>query len=101
METATYPDDHAHLVSLVKLIGASVHLLIQEYETAGHSIPALDSTIPGPFDTPESQTPSIRNAVETIEAACAQLCFSSASPGHVIVNVRVPLSCRHIALINA
>lgn len=85
--TSTSPADPAHLFSLVDLISNAVKVVAKEYAAVGETVPSLDSTAPGPFDTPESVPPALRNAVEIIEAACAQLTFSVASPGHSVVNV--------------
>lgn len=79
--------DPAQLLPLVDLISKSVALLVEEYRSSNQVVPSLDSTSPSPFDAPESKTPAMSRAVQIIEAACAQLCFTVASPGHVIINV--------------
>ncbi|EIM90607.1 S-adenosyl-L-methionine-dependent methyltransferase [Stereum hirsutum FP-91666 SS1] len=78
--------DPAQLLPLVDLISKSVALLVEEYRSVNQSVPSLDSTSPSPFDAPESNTPAMSRAVQIIEAACAQLCFTVASPGHVMIN---------------
>lgn len=77
----------ARLSALVNLIQDSVKVVISQYDAVGQTVPSLDSVDTGPFDTPDNVTPELRKAVEIIEAACAQLSFSVASPGHVITNV--------------
>ncbi|KAF9014286.1 S-adenosyl-L-methionine-dependent methyltransferase [Cyathus striatus] len=80
----------AQLLALANLITSAVQTVISEYKAAGASIPPLDSTVNGVFDTPEAVTPNLSKAIRTIEAACAQLSFSVASPGHVITNYEEP-----------
>ena len=80
--------DPAHLLPLVALISKSVAMLIDEYKSANEIVSSLDSTLPGPFDAPESRTSAMSRAIQIIEAACGQLCVSIASPGHVMINVR-------------
>lgn len=77
----------APLSALVDLIQDSVKVIISEYAYIGQTVPSLDSVSPGPFDTPEKVTPELRRAIEIIEASCAQLSFTVASPGHTITNV--------------
>ncbi|KAJ7482293.1 S-adenosyl-L-methionine-dependent methyltransferase [Mycena galericulata] len=57
-----------------------------EIANSGHLIPSLHSTERGPFDTPENTPAEISAAIRTIEAACAQLSYTVASPGHVVAN---------------
>jgi hypothetical protein len=74
------------LTALVSLISNAVKVVIDEYEQHGHPEPSLNSTSPGPFDALENTSPDLARAVRTIEAACAQLSFTVANPGHVMVN---------------
>ncbi|KAJ7170592.1 S-adenosyl-L-methionine-dependent methyltransferase [Mycena crocata] len=77
----------ADILALANLISDAVREVVEEYTNAGvESLPPLSSTSPGPFDTPESMSANLVRAIWTIEAACTQLCFSVASPGHVVVN---------------
>ncbi|KAF8577159.1 S-adenosyl-L-methionine-dependent methyltransferase [Ramaria rubella] len=78
--------DIAQLSSLVDLISAAVKVVESEYASVGQRVPYLNSTAPGPFDTPEEVSVNLAKAVQTIEAACAQLSFTVASPGHVVTN---------------
>lgn len=82
--------DSANLLPLVDLITNAVKVVIDEYAAINQPVPSLDSTIPGPFDTPESTPPQLSKAIQIIEAACAQLSFTVASPGHVMTNVSMP-----------
>ena len=77
----------SHLTALTDIILATVKVVADEYASTGHSVPSLDSTAPGPFDTPEKMSVNLTKAVQIIEAACAQLCFTVASPGHTVTNV--------------
>lgn len=75
-----------HITALRAIINESIDQIIEEYSAVGQEVPSLESTTVGPFDAPE-QTPSrLLQAVQRIEAACAQLSFTVSSPGHVIVN---------------
>ncbi|KAJ7487263.1 S-adenosyl-L-methionine-dependent methyltransferase [Mycena galericulata] len=59
---------------------------VAEIVSNGRLIPSLHSTEPGPFDTPEDTPAGVSAAIRTIEAACAQLSYTVASPGHVVTN---------------
>lgn len=72
---------------LATLINSAVEDIVKEYSTTGHSIQSIQSTEPGPFDAPHLASPALAKAIQTIEAACAQLTFTVANPGHVITNV--------------
>ncbi|KAJ6505928.1 S-adenosyl-L-methionine-dependent methyltransferase [Mycena vulgaris] len=76
----------ADIVALADLISGAVKDVVAEYANAQASMPSLSSTSPGPFDTPESMPASLVKAIRIVEAACAQLSISVASPGHVVVN---------------
>ena len=79
--------DPAHLTALSDIILVAVQVVADEYAIIGQSVPSLDSTVPGPFDTPEKMSHNLTKAIQIIEAACAQLCFTVASPGHSVTNV--------------
>ncbi|KAJ6607417.1 S-adenosyl-L-methionine-dependent methyltransferase [Mycena sp. CBHHK59/15] len=72
------------IVALAELICNAVTDLRDEY--AVQSMPSLKSTDTWPFDAPETRPAKVSKAVRTIEAACAQLSFTVANPGHVFVN---------------
>lgn len=80
--------DPANLLALVEIISKAVSTVNEEYAKANATVPSLDATSPGPFDTPESLTPELSRAIQTIEAACGQLSFTVALPGHAMTNVR-------------
>ncbi|KAF9465798.1 S-adenosyl-L-methionine-dependent methyltransferase [Collybia nuda] len=80
------PSNPEGLTSLVNIISDAVKVVISEYGQAGHAVPSLESTAPGPFDAPEDMSLALSKAVRTIEAACAQLSYAVASPGHILAN---------------
>ncbi|KAI4523605.1 S-adenosyl-L-methionine-dependent methyltransferase [Schizophyllum commune Loenen D] len=69
-----------HVTALADMISAAVKVVVSEYAAVGHAVPTLESTEPGPFDDPDKSTARLRTAVKTIEAACAQLCATVATP---------------------
>lgn len=83
----------AQLTALVELISSSVKDIIEAYGAIGLDAPALDSLEEGPFDTPAITPVNVTNARQIIEAACAQLCATTAHPGDCVVNVRTMLFC--------
>ncbi|KIJ34904.1 hypothetical protein M422DRAFT_262863 [Sphaerobolus stellatus SS14] len=76
----------ADVVALVNLISSTAQEILAEYSKAGQEVPSLDSTDSGPFDAPEKVSAGLAKAIRTIEAACGQLSFTVASPGHVMTN---------------
>jgi hypothetical protein len=76
------------ITRLADLIVSSVKEIVSEYQTTGHDVPSLLSTEIGPFDTPHLATAKLSRAIQIVEAACAQLSFAVANPGHVATNVR-------------
>lgn len=77
----------AEIKALTALINSAVHDIVNEYSKEGHSVPSIHSTEPGPFDAPHLVSPVLAKAIQIVEAACAQLSFTVANPGHVITNV--------------
>lgn len=82
--------EDSHLHDLVTLITSSVDDIISEYKTTGASIPLLDSAVDGPFDAPERASERLLRTIRIVEAACAQLCATIASPALSLVNVSLP-----------
>lgn len=78
-----------NLTSLAMLISDSVAVVTSEYAKAGHAPPTLESTAEDPFHSPELVSEQLKTVIKTIEAACAQLSATVASPRHVITNVSV------------
>lgn len=83
------PNGTNEVTALTNLINSAVQDIVNEYTKAGHPVPSLHSTKPGPFDAPHLVSPILSKAIQTVEAACAQLSFTVANPGHIITNVRV------------
>lgn len=90
----TSAPDNAHLTALVSLISSAVQDIIQTYANAGGAVPTLDSTTPGPFDTPAATPRSLTKAIQIVEGACSQLCASVANPGKLLLAVRT--LCIHV-----
>lgn len=88
MASQNAPSGIAEVNRLAELIVASVNDVVSEYQDANSDIPSLLSTEGGPFDAPHLQSSKLAKALLVIEAACAQLTYTLATPGHVITNVR-------------
>ncbi|KAK0214410.1 S-adenosyl-L-methionine-dependent methyltransferase [Armillaria fumosa] len=76
----------SQLSQLVSLITNATKLVEDTFaETARPDVPSLDDTTPHPLD---SQVLSIemREAIQTIEGACAQLCALVARPNRTVLN---------------
>jgi len=65
----------AQLLTLVELVQTSVSKIIEEHKKANVPIPDLDSASPvvGGFGGVGSASPSLRQAIRTVQGACAQL----------------------------
>lgn len=77
----------AEITALAGLINSAVQDIVNEYTKAGHAVPSLHSTERGPFGAPHLVSATLSKAIQTVEAACAQLTFTVANPGHTITNV--------------
>lgn len=82
-----FADTEEELNALLALITNSVKEVISTYKSVGHAVPSLRSVEPGPFDTPRSAPSHLAKSIKTIEGACAQLCATIATPGHMLANV--------------
>lgn len=78
------PARDTSLSALVKLIADATKVVEASYQDS--YVPSLDDTGPHPLDDKVSP-PDVRKAVQTIEAACAQLCATVTKPKLAIVNV--------------
>ncbi|KAF5366497.1 hypothetical protein D9757_012164 [Collybiopsis confluens] len=78
--------DNTHITKLKDLINGAVDDIIAEYAAIGHAVPSLDTVEPGPFLVPEAVPVRMRNAVQIIEAACAQLSCTVALPGSALLD---------------
>lgn len=86
-EAAKLATGDAQVVALAKLISEAADKIVKEYNAAGHSVPSLDSTEVGPFDSPTKVSADLARELRIMEAACAQLSVMVNSPGHIITNV--------------
>lgn len=78
----------ADLRKLVQLISSSCDAILSVYHKIGQDVPSLYDTSIGPFDTPDKTPRELDLHIQTVEAACAQLCASIGSRTHVTMNVR-------------
>ncbi|KAH7870498.1 S-adenosyl-L-methionine-dependent methyltransferase [Lentinula edodes] len=78
--------DNTHITALTDLINKATQDVIAEYSAVGQAVPSLDTLQPGPFQVPEETPTRLIRAIQIIEAACAQLSFTIAPPGSVMVN---------------
>ncbi|KAF8899314.1 S-adenosyl-L-methionine-dependent methyltransferase [Infundibulicybe gibba] len=78
--TTLMSNGNAQITALSNMISTAVSVVISEYTTRPDKVPR-----------------ALADAVRTIEAACAQLCFTVASPGHVITNFEEP-ACLLVAV---
>ncbi|TFK35105.1 S-adenosyl-L-methionine-dependent methyltransferase [Crucibulum laeve] len=75
------------LSSLVDLIANATKVVEAHYQKSSKPfVPSLDDIEPHPFDNSVLDK-ELRNAIQTIEGACAQLAATVARPGHTLVNV--------------
>lgn len=79
--------DNTHITALQDLINSAIKDVIAEYAAVGQAVPSLDTLSPGPFTVPEETPARLTKAIQVIEAACAQLSYTVAPPGSVMVNV--------------
>ncbi len=84
--TSNSPNGTDEITGLADLIVVAVKDVVGEYKNAGYNVPSLSSTEPGPFDAPHVTSAKLSKSVQIIEAACAQLSFAVANPGHTVTN---------------
>ncbi|KAJ6511857.1 S-adenosyl-L-methionine-dependent methyltransferase [Mycena vulgaris] len=77
---------------LLALISQAAAVLESQY---GH-VPSLDGAEPHPLDG-QISSPEMKEAIQVLEGACAQLCATLARPSHIILNSLEP-SCLRVAL---
>ncbi|KAG6818997.1 hypothetical protein H0H93_016517 [Arthromyces matolae] len=71
---------------LVSLIVNAANMIQSHYsKSTVPVIPSLDDTAPHPLDSAISH-PELRDAISTLEGACAQLCATVARPNHTVLN---------------
>lgn len=78
---------NGQLSTLVTLIADATKIVEAQFKQSSKPcVPSLDDTTPHPFDTQISSM-ELKRAIQTIEAACAQLCATVARPNHTVLNV--------------
>ncbi|KAG7091731.1 hypothetical protein E1B28_008132 [Marasmius oreades] len=75
--------------ALLSLISSSTQAAMSEYEKTGHGIPTPNSLESHPLDN-EAGALALRRAIQTLEAACEQLCSTLAQPMHTLLNRSMP-----------
>ncbi|KAJ7151185.1 S-adenosyl-L-methionine-dependent methyltransferase [Mycena filopes] len=71
--------------SLLALITSAARTLQTVYVDGNGGVPCLDDTESHPLDGKLS-TPQMKEAVQVLEGACAQLCSTLARPNHTMIN---------------
>ncbi|KAG6901385.1 hypothetical protein C0995_012649 [Termitomyces sp. Mi166 len=86
----TLPRADGQISDLIELIKNATNIIESHYLNSSRpSIPSLDSLISHPLDS-VSSPPQLRDAVQLLEGACAQLCATLARPSHTILNFYEP-----------
>ncbi|KAJ7708761.1 S-adenosyl-L-methionine-dependent methyltransferase [Mycena rosella] len=87
--------------ALLSLINTSARSLERGYTDERGRVPSLDDTEPHPLDG-QISSPEMREAVQVLEGACAQLCATLARPNHTVLNkffmTALEPSCLRVAL---
>ncbi|GJJ14270.1 hypothetical protein Clacol_008534 [Clathrus columnatus] len=89
-ENTLLSSGNAQVIALAKMISETADKIIKEYTAAGSSIPLLDSTDTGPFDSPSNIPSGLGRDLQIMEAACAQLNIMVNSPAHIIATYEEP-----------
>ncbi|RDB19776.1 3-O-methyltransferase 2 [Hypsizygus marmoreus] len=80
----SYP--HGQVSALVALIVSSSKTIEAHYAKSSKPyVPSLDDLAPHPLDS-ELSPSEVREAVQILEGACAQLCATVARPNHTVLN---------------
>ena len=85
---ATMARPHGQISALTALI-SEASKIVEGYfaKSSKPYVPSLDDKEPHPLDEQLTEV-ELRTAIQTIEAACAQLSATVARPSHTVVNVR-------------
>ena len=82
------PSNRTELAALLLLISEATKVVENEFQRSEQSdIPSLNELNPHPLDT-KVYSVEMRNALQILEGACAQLCATVARPSHTMLNVR-------------
>ncbi|KAK0501971.1 S-adenosyl-L-methionine-dependent methyltransferase [Armillaria luteobubalina] len=84
----------SQLSQLVSLIANATKLVEDTFaETVKPNVPSLDDTTPHPLDS-QVLSLEMREAIQTIEGACTQLCALVARPNRIMLNIFEPACIR-------
>jgi hypothetical protein len=81
------PSGASQLRSLVQLISEGVEDIIAQYSKIGQDVPSLEYLGTAYYDVAENRNEHLTDAIQIVEAACAQLSLTVADPSHSIANV--------------
>ena len=84
---SSYLSNASALSALVSLITDATKVVEAHFHSELGYTPSLDDTTEHPFDS-QLSPPHIRQAVQIIEGACAQLCATVLKPRTAVYNVR-------------
>ncbi|KAG6826138.1 hypothetical protein H0H93_016778, partial [Arthromyces matolae] len=84
------PSNRSELSALLALISDAVKIVEAEFyrstvDSKSLGVPSLEDVDPHPLDT-EVYSDEMRNAIQVLEGACAQLCATVARPSHTMLN---------------
>lgn len=85
--------DFSQLDALVSIISSSVEKVKSEWKLHGYHAPSLDSVDPHPMDDANDQTLQMKQTIQTIEGACAQLVATILPPARSLLNVGSAVIC--------
>ncbi|KAK0215214.1 S-adenosyl-L-methionine-dependent methyltransferase [Armillaria nabsnona] len=90
----------SQLSQLVSLIANATKFVENTFaKTSKPDVPMLDDTAPHPLDDQVSST-EMREAIQTIEGACAQLCALVTRPNHTMLSMFEPACIRVVVNFN-
>ncbi|KAF5380189.1 hypothetical protein D9615_006186 [Tricholomella constricta] len=98
---ASSPSSHGQVSALVALITNAAKVIEAHYaESSRPVVPSLDDLTPHPLDS-ELSPPKLRDSIQILEGACAQLSATVARPNHTMLNRFMQIyepGCLHVAL---
>ncbi|GLB39351.1 putative S-adenosyl-L-methionine-dependent methyltransferase [Lyophyllum shimeji] len=99
--TITPSSSNGQVPALVALITNAAKVIEAHYsKSAKPFVPSLDDVTPHPLDS-EMTSPGLREAVQILEGACAQLSATVARPNHTMLNRVMQIyepGCLHVVL---
>src|ERR1700754_4579759 len=91
----------SQLRSLVQLISKGVENIITQYSNIGQDVPSLEYLGTAYYDVTENRNEELTDAIQIVEAACAQLSLSVTNPSNSITNVSQLLLVYRISVIDS